>query len=116
MRRRQFLTLSAGSLGGMLVYTLERKAIRVHAQDHEPATSQKLIKVPLRFFTEQEALAVSAAAAQIFPIARMRALRIADAVSECVATFGRAIDDDELADARVEQSMRRCARRACRWS
>jgi gluconate 2-dehydrogenase gamma chain len=67
MRRRQFLTLSAISLGGMLVYTLDRKAIRVHAQDHEQATSEKSVKVPLRFFTEQEALAVAAAAAQIFP-------------------------------------------------
>jgi gluconate 2-dehydrogenase gamma chain len=63
MRRRQFLTLSAISLGGVLVYTLDRKPILVHAQ----ATSEKLIKVPLRFFTEQEALAVVAAAAQIFP-------------------------------------------------
>jgi gluconate 2-dehydrogenase gamma chain len=61
MRRRQFLTLSASSLGGMLVYTLDRKPIIVHAQDREQ------IKVPLRFFTEQEALTVAAAAAQIFP-------------------------------------------------
>jgi gluconate 2-dehydrogenase gamma chain len=61
MRRRQFLTLSAISLGGVLVYTLDRKPIRVHAQDREK------VKVPLRFFSEQEALAVAAAAAQIFP-------------------------------------------------
>ena len=60
MRRRQFLTLSAASVGGVLVYTLDRKPGRVAAQD-------KTIKVPLRFFTETEALAVAAAAARIFP-------------------------------------------------
>jgi gluconate 2-dehydrogenase gamma chain len=58
--RRQFLTLSATTLGGLLVYTLDRKPARVHAQS-------TTIKVPLRFFTEDEALAVAAAAAQIFP-------------------------------------------------
>lgn len=63
MRRRQFLTLSASSLGGVLVYTLDHKPTLVHAQ----ATSNKPVKVPLRFFTEQEALAVAAAASQIFP-------------------------------------------------
>ena len=70
MRRRHFLTLSASSIGGLLVYTLDRKPGRVHAQDqptHQKATSEKSIKIPLRFFTEQEALAVAAAAAQIFP-------------------------------------------------
>jgi gluconate 2-dehydrogenase gamma chain len=61
MRRRYFLTLSAGSLGGVLVYTLDRRPVRVHAQDKKP------IQVPLRFFTEQEALDVAAAAARIFP-------------------------------------------------
>ncbi len=70
MRRRHFLTLSASSIGGLLVYTLDRKPMCVHAQDQltlEKATSEKWIKVPLRFFTEQEAFAVAAAAAQIFP-------------------------------------------------
>jgi gluconate 2-dehydrogenase gamma chain len=62
MRRRHFLTLSASSVGGMLVYTLDRKPVLVHAQ-----TGEKPIKVPLRFFTEEEALAVAAASAQIFP-------------------------------------------------
>ncbi len=60
MRRRQFLTLSAGTLGGLLVYTLERKPTRVRAQG-------KTVRVPLRFFTESEALNIAAAAARIFP-------------------------------------------------
>jgi gluconate 2-dehydrogenase gamma chain len=58
--RRRFLTLSATTLGGLLVYTLDRKPERVHAQS-------AAIKVPLRFFTEPEALAVAAAVARIFP-------------------------------------------------
>src|SRR4029077_5264108 len=58
--RRHFLKLSAATVGGLLVYTLDRKAARVHAQ-----TSS--IKVPLRFFTEDEALTIAAAAARIFP-------------------------------------------------
>lgn len=60
MRRRHFLTLSATSVGGVLVYTLDRKPNRVQAQE-------KTLKVPLRFFTEKEALAVAAAASRIFP-------------------------------------------------
>src|SRR5579864_8590198 len=60
MRRRHFLTLSATSVGGALVYTLDRKPVRVHAQE-------KSLKIPLRFFTREEALDVAAAAAQIFP-------------------------------------------------
>ncbi|HKW99346.1 MAG TPA: gluconate 2-dehydrogenase subunit 3 family protein [Bryobacteraceae bacterium] len=58
--RRRFLTLSATTLGGLLVYTLDRKPARVHAQSG-------VIKVPLRFFTEEEALTIAAAAARIFP-------------------------------------------------
>jgi gluconate 2-dehydrogenase gamma chain len=60
MRRRHFLTLSASSLGGVLVYTLDRKASLLTAQ-HKP------IRVPLRFFTEKEALIIAAAASRIFP-------------------------------------------------
>ncbi len=60
MRRRHFLTLTASTLGGVLIYTLDRRPIRVHAQE-------KPVKVPLRFFTEPEALSIAAAAAQIFP-------------------------------------------------
>jgi gluconate 2-dehydrogenase gamma chain len=60
MRRRHFLTLSAGSVGGVLVYSLQREPQLVKAQTGT-------VKVPLRFFTEAEALAVAAAAARIFP-------------------------------------------------
>ena len=61
MRRRHFLTFSATALGGLLVFTLDRRPMRVHAQ------SDRKIRVPLRFFDQQEALMVSAAAARIFP-------------------------------------------------
>lgn len=60
MRRRHFLTLSAATLGGVLVYSLDRKGTLLAAQ-HKP------VRVPLRFFTETEALIVAAAAARIFP-------------------------------------------------
>jgi len=58
--RRHFLTLSATTLGGLLVYTLDRRPFRVHAQ-------AGTLKLPLRFFTEEEALTIAAAAARIFP-------------------------------------------------
>ncbi|HKW64621.1 MAG TPA: gluconate 2-dehydrogenase subunit 3 family protein [Candidatus Acidoferrum sp.] len=60
MRRRHFLTLSAATLGGVLVYSLDRKATLLAGQ-HKP------VRVPLRFFTETEALIVAAAASRIFP-------------------------------------------------
>lgn len=60
MRRRHFLTLSAATLGGVLVYSLDRQASFLSAQ-HKP------VRVPLRFFTETEALIVAAAASRIFP-------------------------------------------------
>src|SRR3954469_22075247 len=61
MRRRHFLTLSATAVGGVLVYSLDREPLRVHAQD------DRKVRVPLRFFTEPEALIVAAAVARIFP-------------------------------------------------
>src|SRR6202049_5282296 len=60
MRRPHFLTISATTIGGVLVYSLDRKAFRISAQD-------KKLRIPLRFFTEEEALIVAAAAARIFP-------------------------------------------------
>ena len=60
MRRRHFLTLSASTVGGVLVYSLDRQAFLVEAQD-------KALRIPLRFFTEAEALIVAAAASRIFP-------------------------------------------------
>ncbi len=62
MRRRDFLTLSAASIGGALVYSLDRKAFfRLSAQ------AGPSIRIPLRFFSEAEALIVAAAALRIFP-------------------------------------------------
>lgn len=62
MRRREFLTLSTATVGGTLVYTLDRRPERVvHAQ------SAPSVRVPLRFFKESEALIVAAAVARIFP-------------------------------------------------
>jgi gluconate 2-dehydrogenase gamma chain len=61
MKRRHFLVLSAASVGGVLVYSLDRKASLLAAQDN------RTIKIPLRFFTEQEALIVAAAASRIIP-------------------------------------------------
>jgi gluconate 2-dehydrogenase gamma chain len=63
MRRRQFLVLSAASIGGVLVYSLDRRGSRLFAQEKSTQT----LKIPLRFFTEEEALIVAAAAARIFP-------------------------------------------------
>jgi len=60
MRRRHFLTLSAASLGGVLVYSLEHKGSLLAAQD-------KRLRIPLRFFDESEVLIVAAAASRIFP-------------------------------------------------
>ncbi len=53
MRRRHFLTLSVASLGGVLVYSLDRRAFRIAAQD-------KPLRIPLRFFNEAEAVIVAA--------------------------------------------------------
>ena len=61
MRRREFLTLSATSIGGMLVYSLDRKPFRLFAQ------TEHSLRIPLRFFTQSEALTVAAAASRIFP-------------------------------------------------
>ena len=61
MRRREFLTLSAASIGGVVVYSLDREVSRLSAQ------TKKTVRIPLRFFTQAEALIVAAAAARIFP-------------------------------------------------
>jgi gluconate 2-dehydrogenase gamma chain len=61
MRRREFLTLTAASIGGVLVYSLDREVFRLSAQ-----TTQS-IRVPLRFFSRAEALIAAAAASRIFP-------------------------------------------------
>lgn len=60
MKRHEFLTLPAASLGGVLVYTREGGPVRLVAENGE-------IKVPLRFFTTAEGRVVEAACDCIFP-------------------------------------------------
>jgi gluconate 2-dehydrogenase gamma chain len=60
MRRRDFLSLSATSIGGLLVYSADQKAFTALAQE-------KVRSSPLRFFTESEARIVVAATSRIFP-------------------------------------------------
>jgi gluconate 2-dehydrogenase gamma chain len=60
MRRREFLTIPAKALGGVLIYSLYG----------EPLLTQQpegIVRVPLRFFTENEAHTISAACERIFP-------------------------------------------------
>jgi gluconate 2-dehydrogenase gamma chain len=57
MRRRHFLTLS--STGALLVYTLDGQPT-IQSQPGE-------VKIPLKFFTEEQALIVAAATSRIFP-------------------------------------------------
>jgi len=64
MRRRHFLVLSAASVGGVLVYSLDRNASLLAQQ---PSSPDKKIRIPLRFFTQSEALIVAAAVSRIFP-------------------------------------------------
>jgi gluconate 2-dehydrogenase gamma chain len=61
MRRREFLTLSAANVGGVLVYSLDQKVSRLSAQGTES------LRIPLRFFSQSEALIIAAAASRIFP-------------------------------------------------
>ena len=60
MKRREFLTLPATTLGGTLLYTLAREPIRVQAQTGN-------VEIPLKFFSAAEAHTISAACARIFP-------------------------------------------------
>lgn len=60
MRRRHFLNLSMSTVGGVLVYSVDRNRFQAFGQE-------KTLRVPLRFFEEAEALIVAAAASRIFP-------------------------------------------------
>ena len=60
MRRREFLVLSAASIGGVVVYSLDRRVFRHAAED-------RAVRIPLRFFTHDEAMIVAAASSRIFP-------------------------------------------------
>jgi gluconate 2-dehydrogenase gamma chain len=64
MRRREFLVLSAASVGGVLVYSLDRKASL--AAQEKSGTDQQ-IRIPLKFLTQSEAMIVAAATSRIFP-------------------------------------------------
>ena len=62
-KRRHFLRLVATSVGGTLTYTLDRQPL-LQAQTETPSAT---VRIPLRFFTEPEALTIAAAASRIFP-------------------------------------------------
>jgi gluconate 2-dehydrogenase gamma chain len=62
MRRRQFLVLTGATIGGTLVYSLDRRVSLLSAQE-KPHT----VRIPLRFLTEKEALILTAAVSRIFP-------------------------------------------------
>jgi hypothetical protein len=59
MKRREFITLPAKTVAGLLVFTVGDR-LRVHAQTGK-------VVVPLRFFTAAEARVVEAACERIFP-------------------------------------------------
>ncbi|HYP12614.1 MAG TPA: gluconate 2-dehydrogenase subunit 3 family protein [Bryobacteraceae bacterium] len=64
-KRRHFLRVLASSVGGTLVYTLDRTPFRLLAQ--EQLQESRTVRIPLRFFSEHEALIIAAAADRIFP-------------------------------------------------
>jgi gluconate 2-dehydrogenase gamma chain len=64
MKRREFLTVPAAAMGGTLLYTLAREPLRLQAQT---GGKDGMVKVPLRFFTAEEARVVAAACERIFP-------------------------------------------------
>jgi gluconate 2-dehydrogenase gamma chain len=64
MKRREFLTVPAAALGGTLLYTLAREPLRLQAQT---GGKDGMVKVPLRFFSADEAKMVAAACERIFP-------------------------------------------------
>jgi len=59
MKRREFITLPAKSVGGLLLYTLAGEPV-VKAQNGD-------VRIPLRSFTAAEARVVEAACSRIFP-------------------------------------------------
>lgn len=60
MRRREFLTISAGALGASALYIIAREYGPLERRGDD-------VVVPLRFFTAKEARVVSAACERIFP-------------------------------------------------
>jgi gluconate 2-dehydrogenase gamma chain len=62
MRRREFISLPAKSVGGLLIYTLAGEPLHIQG-----AETNGDVRVPLRFFTAAEARMVEAACDRIFP-------------------------------------------------
>ena len=60
VNRRDFITIPAKTLGGVLLYSLAGEPMLADAQ-------QTSVEMPLRFFTALEAQVVQAACARIFP-------------------------------------------------
>jgi gluconate 2-dehydrogenase gamma chain len=60
MKRREFIELSSQSIGGLLIYSLTSAPMVVRAQEGR-------VRVPLRFFVEQQAKVIMAACERIFP-------------------------------------------------
>lgn len=60
MQRRDFITIPARTLGGILLYSLAGEPILSEAHEAE-------IKMPLRFFTSAEAQVIQGACARIIP-------------------------------------------------
>jgi gluconate 2-dehydrogenase gamma chain len=65
MKRREFLVLSATSIGGVLIYSLDGAV--GHREVHAASTEAQTVRIPLHFFTQAEAVVVAALAARIFP-------------------------------------------------
>jgi gluconate 2-dehydrogenase gamma chain len=65
MKRREFLVLSATSIGGVLVYSLDGSLS--HRAVNADSAEVQTVRIPLRFFTQAEALTVAALAGRIFP-------------------------------------------------
>ena len=59
MKRRDFILVPAKAVSGMVLYSLMGDLIPIAAQD--------TVKVPLRFFTAEEARVIQAASERIFP-------------------------------------------------
>lgn len=60
MKRREFITLPASCLGGLLIYTLAGLPIRLESQEDQ-------VRLPLHFFTAKQARTIAAACERIFP-------------------------------------------------
>ncbi len=63
MRRREFLVLSAASIGGVLVYSLDRKVSRLSAQDRQIHSHSPSLFSP----RDGKRCGIAAATARIFP-------------------------------------------------